>query len=83
MPDDIWITFTLALGLFGSDVRALVRDGVCRKLYMWAERPYGRQSYFYLPEKGDIAPADLCGMNLNLKPPCHRGILHDLEPWCA
>ena len=36
-----------------------------------------------LPEKGDIAPADLRGMNLNLRPPCHRGIPLDLQPECA
>jgi hypothetical protein len=44
--------FLLALGLFGSDVRALVMDGKRWNLYMWAEPPYKRQSYlryFYRP----------------------------------
>jgi len=44
--------FLLALGLFGSDVRALVGDGKRWSLYMWTEPPYKRQSYlryFYRP----------------------------------
>jgi hypothetical protein len=45
--------------------------------------PTGDNHISIIPEKGDIAPVDLCGMNLYLKPPCHRGILHDLESECA
>ena len=37
--------FFLALGLFGSDVRALVWDGKRWNLYIWTEPRYKRRSY--------------------------------------
>ena len=62
--------FLLALGLFGSDVRALVGNGK-----RWNPVHVGgttlQETVLFeiflsslIPEKGDIAPVELCGMNL-------------------
>ncbi len=85
----IILGFLLALGLFGSDVRALVRVGKRAGFRAcWAERPYKRQSYLFLSslKKAIFAPVELCGMNLRRLLACRRiseALFHDRGLNCA
>ena len=69
IPDGRTITFSLAFGLLGADVRALgagkeERVGFVSRLWENAAR-----YYFYHPGKGGITAVEPCDMNLRRSEP--------------